>query len=77
MKNVRIKFLGCGDAFGSGGRFQTCIFIKSDDTGFLLDCGASALISIELSNSYGIPSRSELPPDNRHSHESGYARSPK
>lgn len=47
MKNVRIKFLGCGDAFGSGGRFQTCIFIKSDDTGFLLDCGASALISMK------------------------------
>ena len=47
MKKVMIKFLGCGDAFGSGGRFQTCIFIESDDTGFLLDCGASALISMK------------------------------
>ena len=47
MKKVQIKFLGCGDAFGSGGRFQTCIFIKTDDTGFLLDCGASALISMK------------------------------
>ena len=47
MKKVKIKFLGSGDAFGSGGRFQTCIFIESDDTGFLLDCGASALISMK------------------------------
>jgi ribonuclease BN (tRNA processing enzyme) len=47
LQNVQIKFLGSGDAFGSGGRFQTCIFIKSDDTGFLVDCGASALISMK------------------------------
>ena len=47
MKKVKIKFLGSGDAFGSGGRFQTCIFIESDDTGLLLDCGASALISMK------------------------------
>lgn len=47
MKKVQVKFLGSGDAFGSGGRFQTCIFIESDDTGFLLDCGASALISMK------------------------------
>jgi ribonuclease BN (tRNA processing enzyme) len=47
LKKVLIKFLGSGDAFGSGGRFQTCIFIESDDTGFLLDCGASALISMK------------------------------
>ncbi len=47
MKKVKIRFLGSGDAFGSGGRFQTCIFIEADDTGFLLDCGASALISMK------------------------------
>ena len=47
MKKVQIKFLGSGDAFGSGGRFQTCILIESDDTGFLLDCGASALIAMK------------------------------
>jgi ribonuclease BN (tRNA processing enzyme) len=47
LKKVKIKFLGSGDAFGSGGRFQTCIFIESDDTGLLLDCGASALISMK------------------------------
>ena len=47
MKKVQIKFLGSGDAFGSGGRFQTCIFIESDDTRLLLDCGASALIAMK------------------------------
>ena len=47
LKKVKIRFLGSGDAFGSGGRSQTCIFIEADDTDFLLDCGASALISMK------------------------------
>ncbi len=47
MKKVQIKLLGSGDAFGSGGRFQTCILIESDDSGFLLDCGALALIAMK------------------------------
>jgi len=44
---VSVKFLGCGDAFGSGGRFQTCIAVKSGKANFLIDCGASALISMK------------------------------
>ncbi len=47
MKNVSIKFLGSGDAFGSGGRFQTCIFVDSGEISFLLDCGASSLIAMK------------------------------
>ena len=47
MNKIKVKFLGSGDAFGSGGRLQTCIYIESDDTGLLLDCGASALISMK------------------------------
>ena len=47
MKKVSIKFLGSGDAFGSGGRLQTCIFIESAESKYLLDCGASALISMK------------------------------
>ncbi|EGO64594.1 MBL fold metallo-hydrolase [Acetonema longum] len=42
---VIIQFLGSGDAFGSGGRLQTCILI-SGQTQFLIDCGASSMISI-------------------------------
>jgi ribonuclease BN (tRNA processing enzyme) len=47
MKTILIKFLGSGDAFGSGGRLQTCILIESAESKFLLDCGASALISMK------------------------------
>ena len=47
MTNLKVTFLGSGDAFGCGGRFQTCIYIKSEKTGFLVDCGASALISMK------------------------------
>ena len=47
MKSVSVKFLGSGDAFGSGGRLQICILIEAPGTKFLLDCGASALISMK------------------------------
>lgn len=40
---LRVQFLGTGDAFGSGGRLQTCFCVSSEKTRFLLDCGASAL----------------------------------
>jgi ribonuclease BN (tRNA processing enzyme) len=43
---VRLKVLGCGDAFGSGGRFNTCFLIDRGEESFLIDCGASAMISI-------------------------------
>lgn len=44
---VRVQFLGTGDAFGSGGRFQTCIYVQSDAEHFLIDCGASALVAMK------------------------------
>jgi ribonuclease BN (tRNA processing enzyme) len=47
MGVVSIRFVGSGDAFGSGGRFQTCIALQSDDTLALIDCGASSLISMK------------------------------
>jgi len=43
---VKVRFLGSGDAFGSGGRFQTCIHLQSDASQLLLDCGASSLIAM-------------------------------
>lgn len=42
----RIRFLGSGDSFGSGGRFQTCILAELGDRRILLDCGASSLIAM-------------------------------
>ncbi len=46
MSQVHVQFLGSGDAFGSGGRFQTCILVSTVQARFLLDCGASSLIAM-------------------------------
>ena len=46
MSPVTVRFLGSGDAFGSGGRFQACIHVRSQDSSVLLDCGASSLIAM-------------------------------
>ena len=43
---MRIQFLGSGDAFGSGGRFNTCILVEAAAGVFLIDCGASSLIAM-------------------------------
>ena len=43
---IQVEFLGSGDAFGSGGRFQTCISVRSSNERFLIDCGASSLIAM-------------------------------
>jgi ribonuclease BN (tRNA processing enzyme) len=43
---MRIHFLGSGDAFGSGGRFNTCFLVARDGGSFLIDCGASSLIAM-------------------------------
>jgi ribonuclease BN (tRNA processing enzyme) len=44
---VTVTFAGCGDAFGSGGRFQACVHLRAAGLGpVLLDCGASSLIAL-------------------------------
>jgi ribonuclease BN (tRNA processing enzyme) len=43
---VEVQFVGSGDAFGSGGRFQTCIALRTSDDLFLVDCGASSLVAM-------------------------------
>jgi len=47
MDQVRIQFLGSGDAFGSGGRFQTCFHLSGPSEPILIDCGASSLIALK------------------------------
>jgi ribonuclease BN (tRNA processing enzyme) len=47
---VHVSFIGSGDAFGSGGRFQACILLHApghDSGKVLLDCGASSLIALK------------------------------
>jgi ribonuclease BN (tRNA processing enzyme) len=43
---VNVRFLGSGDAFGSGGRFQTCIHVETGRGQVLVDCGASSLVAM-------------------------------
>lgn len=47
MSQVLLRFLGSGDAFGSGGRFQTCLYLEGPAGALLVDCGASSLIAIK------------------------------
>lgn len=46
MQEIEVMFLGSGDNFGSGGRFQACIMVKTAGSNFLMDCGASSLIAM-------------------------------
>jgi ribonuclease BN (tRNA processing enzyme) len=52
---MRLQFLGSGDAFGNGGRFNTCMLVESEAMRFLLDCGASSLIPMKR---YGVSTNS-------------------
>lgn len=47
MKQIQVRFLGSGDAFGCGGRLQPCIQIGLGGLRFLLDCGATSLPAIK------------------------------
>src|SRR5690606_25422127 len=43
---MKITFLGTGDAFGSGGRLNTCFHVVSTSHTFLVDCGSSSMIAM-------------------------------
>jgi ribonuclease BN (tRNA processing enzyme) len=44
---MKLTIVGCGDAFGSGGRLQTCYHVALSDAEFLIDCGATTLIGMQ------------------------------
>lgn len=44
---MQLQFIGSGDAFGSGGRFNTCFHLTGARTNALVDCGASSLIALK------------------------------
>jgi ribonuclease BN (tRNA processing enzyme) len=46
---VRVTVAGSGDAFGTGGRLQTCLHVRRQGVpeALLIDCGASALIGLK------------------------------
>lgn len=45
---VRVRFLGCGDAFASAGRLHTCFHLSGATDEVLIDCGATSLQALKL-----------------------------
>ncbi len=43
---MHLTVIGCGDAFGSGGRFNTCFMLKTAKGTLLVDCGASSMTAL-------------------------------
>jgi ribonuclease BN (tRNA processing enzyme) len=43
---MRLTIVGSGDAFGSGGRFNTCFQVQTATAKMLIDCGASSLVAL-------------------------------
>ena len=55
---IKITFLGTGDAFGHGGRLQPCILVETPLRRFLMDCGTTATLAMHR---FGIaPNHIEL-----------------
>ena len=42
----KITTIGTGDAFSTGGRFQSCFLVKHQNGSFLVDCGANAYLGL-------------------------------
>lgn len=46
-EQIRFQCVGSGDAFGSGGRLNSCYHLQFDQQQILLDCGCSSLIGLQ------------------------------
>src|SRR5437764_3079399 len=44
---MRLTVVGSGDAFGSGGRYNTCFHLTTGGWTYLIDCGASAMPALK------------------------------
>jgi ribonuclease BN (tRNA processing enzyme) len=44
--SATVRLVGTGDAFGSGGRLQTCFHVESDGEVFLIDCGGTSMAGL-------------------------------
>ena len=44
---MKLQFVGCGDALGSGGRYNTCFHVTGREVNFLIDCGVSSLPALK------------------------------
>lgn len=43
---MKLTIIGCGDAFGSGGRYNTCFMLETAKATLLVDCGASTMSAL-------------------------------
>ena len=44
---MHLTLLGTGDAFGSGGRYSTCLHLSADSHTILIDCGATSMHALQ------------------------------
>ena len=44
---MKLHILGCGDAFGNGGRNQSGYLVEAADRLFLMDCGPTSLLAMK------------------------------
>lgn len=44
---MKLTVIGCGDAFGSGGRFNTCFVLDTAKSRLMIDCGASTPVALK------------------------------
>src|ERR1039458_7668777 len=44
---MRVRFVGSGEALGSGGRGQTCIHLAAEGQVLLVDCGATSRAALK------------------------------
>ena len=49
--SATVTFAGCGDAFGTGGRFNTCFIVDVEGVRYAIDFGATSLVAL---NQVGI-----------------------
>lgn len=45
MAQVSLQVVGCGEAFGAGGRMQSCYLLRGNGT-TLVDCGTTSLVAM-------------------------------
>ena len=46
---MKLTIIGCGDAFGSGGRFHSSYLLETSKGRLLLDCGANSPLALKRS----------------------------
>jgi ribonuclease BN (tRNA processing enzyme) len=47
---MKLTIVGCGDAFGSGGRMNTCFWLETAKANLVVDFGASSLVALKVRN---------------------------